>query len=133
MMKKNARTRAIFVCFLARKRALRSIRPMWIVGIADQNYYFDKFTFLSQLRDSFTTQQRGWGMKPPNLNGVSDWISAGQFKQILNIGPCYMPSFVAMEDKNKEDIYAYLSTLEGSYNNTNSRKRRGCGCRMGMR
>ncbi len=84
-------------------------------------------------KNSFTTQQRGWGMKPPNLNGVSDWISAGQFKQILNIGPCYMPSFVAMEDKNKEDIYAYLSTLEGSYNNTNSRKRRGCGCRMGMR
>jgi mono/diheme cytochrome c family protein len=83
--------------------------------------------------NALTGQRRGWGMTPPNLNGVSDWINISQFKQILNMGPCYMPSFAAMEDKNKEDIYAYLSTLESSYNNSNYRMRRGCGCRMGMR
>ncbi len=77
--------------------------------------------------------QMHWGMPPPRLNGVSNWLNVHEFKQILNIGPCYMPSFVAMEDKNKEDIYAYLSTLESSYNNTNYRMRRGCGCRMRMR
>jgi len=74
-----------------------------------------------------------WGMKPPVLNGVSDWVNISQFKRILNMGPCYMPSFAAMEDKNKEDIYAYLSTLESSYQNVNYRTRRGCRCGMAMR
>jgi len=46
---------------------------------------------------------RQWGMKPPVLNGVSNWVNISQFKQILNMGPCYMPSFAAMENKNKED------------------------------
>jgi len=74
---------------------------------------------------------RQWGMKPLELSGVSDWVDIAQFKRILNMGPCYMPSFAAMDDKNKEDIYAYLSTLESSYQNANYRTRRGC--RWGMR
>jgi mono/diheme cytochrome c family protein len=73
---------------------------------------------------------RQWGMKPPKLNGVSDWVNISQFKQILNMGTCYMPSFAAMEDKNKEDIYAYLSTLKSSYQNSNYGTRKGCGMRM---
>lgn len=81
--------------------------------------------------DSQRTRQ--WGMKPPVLNGVSDWVNISQFKRILNMGPCYMPSFAAMDDKNKEDIYAYLSTLEGSHQNTDYRTRRGCSYGMGMR
>lgn len=83
--------------------------------------------------NSNSQRQMQWGMRPPVLNGVSDWVNISQFKRILNMGPCYMPSFAAMEDKNKEDIYAYLSSLESSYQNTNYRIRRGCGCGMGMR
>lgn len=84
-----------------------------------------------QQGDSQRTRQ--WGMKPPELSGVSDWVNISQFKRILNMGPCYMPSFAAMEDKNKEDIYAYLSTLESNYQNTNYRTRKGCRCGMGTR
>lgn len=83
------------------------------------------------VENSNSPKQMQWGMKPPLLNGVNNWVNIPQFKQILNIGPCYMPSFEAMEDKNKENIYAYLSTLESSYQNSNYRMRRGCG--MGMR
>jgi len=74
-----------------------------------------------------------WGMRPPELSGVSDWVNISQFKRILKMGPCYMPSFAAIEDKNKEDIYAYLNTLESSYQNINYRTRRGYRCGMGMR
>lgn len=77
--------------------------------------------------------QMGMGMRPPVLNGVNKRVNISQFKQILNMGPCYMPSFAALEDKNKEDIYAYLSTLESSNLNSNYKMRRGCGCGMGMR
>lgn len=83
--------------------------------------------------NSTSRGQMQWGMKPPVLNGVNNWVNISQFKRILNIGPCYMPSFAAMEDKNKEDIYDYLSSLESSYQNSNFRKRRGCGCGMSMR
>jgi mono/diheme cytochrome c family protein len=82
--------------------------------------------------NALTGQRRGWGMTPPNLNGVSDWINMTQFKRILDRGPCYMPSFVAMADKDKEDIYAYISTLENNYQNSNYRNRMGRGCSCGM-
>jgi mono/diheme cytochrome c family protein len=71
------------------------------------------------------------GMKPPVLNGVNKWVNIYQFKQILNMGPCYMPSFYQMKDKDKEDIYIYLSSLENVYQNANYSMKRGCG--MGMR
>jgi mono/diheme cytochrome c family protein len=70
------------------------------------------------------------GMRPPVLNGVNKWVNIYQFKQILNMGPCYMPSFASMGDTNKEDIYAYLSSLESVYQNSNYRMRRGCGMMM---
>jgi len=73
----------------------------------------------------------GMGVRPPVLNGVNKWVNIYQFKQILNMGPCYMPSFALMKGKDKEDIYTYLSSLENVYQNSNYRMRRGCG--MGMR
>lgn len=83
-------------------------------------------------KKTLTAQQRGWGMTPPNLDGVSDWINVKQFKRILDKGPCYMPSFVSMADKDKENIYDYLSTLENNYQNSNYRNRMGGGCSCGM-
>ncbi|MHB1106395.1 MAG: c-type cytochrome [Lutibacter sp.] len=85
------------------------------------------------IENSNSQRQMHMGMRPPVLDGVNNWVNISQFKQILNMGPCYMPSFAAMEDKNKEDIYDYLSTLESSYQNSNYRMRRGCSCGMGMR
>jgi len=75
--------------------------------------------------------QMSMGMRPPILNGVNKWVNINQFKQILNMGPCYMPSFYQMKDKDKEDIYTYLSSLESVYQNSNSQMKRGCG--MGMK
>ncbi len=74
--------------------------------------------------------QMQMGMRPPVLNGVNKWVNIHQFKQILNMGPCYMPSFAAMDDTNKEDIYTYLSSLDVNSQN-NYRMRRGCGMMMG--
>lgn len=81
-------------------------------------------------KNSNTQGQMQMGMKPPVLNGVNKRVNIFQFKQILNMGPCYMPSFASMDDTNKEDIYTYLSSLENVYQNSNYRMRRGCG--MGM-
>lgn len=80
--------------------------------------------------NSVSQKQMYMGMKPPVLNGVNKRVNINQFKQILNIVPCYMPSFAAMDGKNKEDIYAYLSSLESSYQNYNYRMKRGCGMMM---
>jgi len=84
----------------------------------------------SQNQNQMHTQNQ-MGMRPPVLNGVNKWVNVYQFKQILNMGPCYMPSFYQMKDKDKEDIYTYLSSLENVYQNANYSMRRGCG--MGMR
>ncbi|AMC11785.1 hypothetical protein Lupro_11115 [Lutibacter profundi] len=73
--------------------------------------------------------QLGMGMKPPVLNGVNKWVNIYQFKQILNMGPCYMPSFASMDNEDKEDIYTYLSSLKTNYQSNNRMRR---GCRMGM-
>jgi len=83
------------------------------------------------VKNSNLQGQMQMGMRPPVLNGVNKWVNVYQFKQILNIGPCYMPSFVSMADKDKEDIYTYLSSLENVYQNSNYSMRRGCG--MGIR
>tara|TARA_R110001583_G_scaffold13031_1_gene56899 strand:- start:1544 stop:2221 length:678 start_codon:yes stop_codon:yes gene_type:complete len=96
-----------------------------------ENLFVANCTQCHQQDDSQAPRQ--WGMRPPVLNGISNRVNISQFKQILNMGPCYMPSFAAMDDKNKEDIYAYLSTLESSYQNTNYNTRRGCGSVIGMR
>jgi len=80
--------------------------------------------------NSNSQRQMHMGMRPPVLDGVNNWVNISQFKQILNMGPCYMPSFAAMENKNKEDIYAYLSTLESSHQNSYYRMQSGCGMRM---
>ncbi|MCF6182770.1 c-type cytochrome [Lutibacter sp.] len=71
------------------------------------------------------------GMKPPVLNGVNQWVGINQFKRILNMGPCYMPSFATMDNTNKEDIYTYLSSLEVNSQNNYRMRRGGCGMMMG--
>lgn len=80
--------------------------------------------------DKTPIDQKPWGMKPPILGGVNNRVGINQFKQILNMGPCYMPSFASLKDKDKEDLYAYLSTLKSDNISTNSKMygmRRGCG------
>jgi len=81
------------------------------------------------VKNSNIQNQMQMGMKPPVLNGINKRASIYQFKKILNMGPCYMPSFAAMDDTNKEDIYTYLSSLEANSQN-NYRMWRGCGMMM---
>jgi mono/diheme cytochrome c family protein len=80
-----------------------------------------------------TNPNGNWGMQPPNIEGINKVYNLNQFKQIVNLGPCYMPSFSLMEDNAKEDIYAYLSSFESSYQNSNYRTRRSSSCGMRMR
>ncbi|HHC80842.1 MAG TPA: c-type cytochrome [Flavobacteriia bacterium] len=78
-------------------------------------------------KDNTPTDQLSWGMKPPILGGISARVNKQSFNQILNMGPCYMPSFADMKNKDKEAIYAYLSSFKNPYQNYNHRMRRGCG------
>jgi mono/diheme cytochrome c family protein len=68
-----------------------------------------------------------WKMKPINLGGISKAYNLDQFKKLVNLGSCSMPSFASMDNKNIEDIYTYLNTLKSSSKNSNNGKRRGCG------
>lgn len=72
--------------------------------------------------------QREWGMQPAVLGGITARHSITDFKNILNAGPCYMPSFETLDTKAKEDIYAWLQTMERT-NNENFASG-GTGCRM---
>ena len=81
--------------------------------------------------DATANDQKPWGMQPPVLGGISNRFNTTQFKNILNMGPCYMPSFMALADSDKEDIYAYLSTIEG--NQKSNYRIRKMSCRMSMR
>ena len=76
--------------------------------------------------------QRKWGMQPAILGGITAQYKPDEFKAILDAGPCYMPSFDFLTEKDKEDVYSYLDTFEPAYT---SNMRRGCGMRgrMGMR
>jgi mono/diheme cytochrome c family protein len=70
--------------------------------------------------------QRNWGMQPAILGGIHDTYDIIDFKSILNAGPCYMPSFDDLSEQDKEDIYAYLKTLENNYSEENNYNSRGC-------
>ena len=98
-----------------------------------KNIFVAKCTRCHQAKadDTKPKEQKPWGMQPPVLGGISNRFNTAQFKNILNMGPCYMPSFSALADSDKEDIYAYLSTIEGNQK-SNYRMRR-MGCRMSMR
>lgn len=69
---------------------------------------------------------QNYGMRPNILGGIHNSISMDSFEHILNIGPCYMPSFDHMPSHQKGDIYKYLSTIDESElgGNTNN-----CSCR----
>ncbi len=70
--------------------------------------------------------QREWGMQPAVLGGITASYDVETFKSVLNSGPCYMPSFDFLGDSDKEDIYIYLATMEGLYDNTGNSRMMGC-------
>jgi mono/diheme cytochrome c family protein len=51
-------------------------------------------------------------MEPANLAGATSRFSKKEFLNILNMGPCYMPSFSAMKIDEKDALYAFLRTME---------------------
>jgi|GEM_PF-166658 len=69
--------------------------------------------------------QRDWGMHPAILGGIDERYEFDEFENIVNTGPCYMPSFTHLNDKDKGDIYAYLKTLENPYAGVNEYGRGG--------
>ena len=75
--------------------------------------------------------QREWGMQPAVLGGITASYSKESFKNVLNSGPCYMPSFDFLADSDKEDIYLFLSSIKGTYNKQENRRM--TGCRMGCK
>ncbi len=71
---------------------------------------------------------QNYGMRPAILGGIDKTRNFESFENILNMGPCYMPSFTNLEKKDKNEIYAYLATIKSFVNN--DYRRRGNGCRM---
>lgn len=51
-------------------------------------------------------------MEPAVLAGTTKRFTKDEFLNILETGPCYMPSFSYMKQEEKEALYAYLKTLE---------------------
>ena len=51
-------------------------------------------------------------MEPAVLAGATRRFTKDEFLNILETGPCYMPSFSYMKLEEKETLYAYLKTLE---------------------
>lgn len=52
-------------------------------------------------------------MEPAVLAGTTKRFTQDQFFDILEAGPCNMPTFSHMKEEEKEALYAYLETLEG--------------------
>ncbi|RLD68108.1 MAG: hypothetical protein DRI84_00555 [Bacteroidetes bacterium] len=75
--------------------------------------------------DATPTGRKDWGRTPANLGGVNKDISFESFTNILNMGPCYMPSFSHLSSEEKSSIYKFLSAVENSEGTSteNSRKR----------
>jgi len=73
-------------------------------------------------------QMRGM-MSPPVLAGVTRYMNIPRFEAVLNMGPCYMPSFDFLNHQEKSAIYTWLKTLEKSGPQYNGMMRmRGMGC-----
>ncbi len=81
--------------------------------------------------DPLPPDQRRMGMRPPVLAGVTRYLDIPRFETILNIGPCYMPSFSFLNQQEKSNIYFWLKTLEKDaprYNGMMQRRgNMGCG------
>jgi len=73
------------------------------------------------------SDSKSWrmGKKPTDLGGVNRRLSMSEFTGVLNLGPCYMPSFSEMPDEHKQAIYSYLSSFK-ELKQTQLRK---CGCK----
>lgn len=75
--------------------------------------------------------QRNMGMIPPVLGGITQVLDFPRFERILNMGPCYMPSFTYLSPKAKNQIYIYLQAYEdsipGRHGNVQFRNGIGCG------
>ena len=80
---------------------------------------------------------KDYGMKPAVLGGINKVYDFERFTKVLNAGPCYMPSFVDLSEKDKKDIYDYLSTIKndeaphGKMMNGKGKMCRGQGMGMG--
>ncbi|NOX47758.1 MAG: c-type cytochrome [Chlorobi bacterium] len=77
--------------------------------------------------------QREWGMQPMVLGGINLRHGINEFENILDTGPCYMPSFESLRTEDKKDVYAYLGTMEDVYGEANSTGWRQCGMGCGRR
>ena len=75
--------------------------------------------------DDELTGRKDWGRVPAILGGVNENYSQEEFNNVLNMGPCYMPSFEELKEKQKEAIFSYLSSFEQPENDNNT----GCGMR----
>ncbi len=62
--------------------------------------------------DPEPTGVKDYGMKPAVLGGINKVYDFEKFTKVLNAGPCYMPSFVDLSEKDKKDIYDYLSSIK---------------------
>ncbi len=81
--------------------------------------------------DPAPPNQSKMGMRPPVLAGVTRYLDIPRFEAVLNMGPCYMPSFDFLSHQEKSAIYTWLKTLENSVPQYNRMMRmrgnRGCG------
>ncbi len=75
------------------------------------------------------------GMSPPPLAGITKRISRQAFDRILDIGPCYMPSFEHFSKEQRDALWAYLDSLSQNLENLPSHERQHhrcgggkCGC-----
>jgi mono/diheme cytochrome c family protein len=73
--------------------------------------------------DDVPAGQRGCGMTPPVLGGVSQRIDFNSFERILNFGPWYMPSFEHLSQEEKNNVYEYLGTIEAPLDMSRYRSR----------
>ena len=64
------------------------------------------------------------GMEPAHLAGVAQRFSYAEFVNIINRGPCYMPSFNHLSNKEKESIYAFLETVKDEGNQAGTQRGR---------
>ncbi len=72
-------------------------------------------------------------MEPPMLSRTVRWHDSAGFKAVLDVGPCYMPSFEDMPDSDKDNIYRYLSSIPVDSSFNADRGHRGCRMQRGAK
>lgn len=71
--------------------------------------------------------RQDWGRTPVDLASINTWVSKESFNKILNMGPCYMPSFSYLSSKEKNSIYQFLSIVKKEERKVNRQSNRSCG------